>query len=68
MDNVQKLSNYINISSSQTIRSYLLKDSLWPGSAGFLLGLLFDAEDRGYIFLRHMGLFADYTTLQLERP
>jgi hypothetical protein len=67
MDNVQKLNNYINI-SSQTFRSSLLKDSLWPVSAGFLLGLLLGAEDGGNIFLRNFGMSANYTTLQLRRP
>jgi hypothetical protein len=27
-----------------------------PASAGFLLGLLFDPQDRGYMFVRNLGL------------
>jgi hypothetical protein len=35
--------------------------------AGFLLGLLFNPEDGGYVF-RNVGLFQNYTALLLRRP
>jgi hypothetical protein len=39
-----------------------------PASAGFLLSLLVDPEDGGDIFFRNIGLFLNYTALQLGRP
>jgi hypothetical protein len=42
--------------------------SLQAGSAGFLLGLLFNAEDGGDMFLRNVGLSPNYKALQPRRP
>jgi hypothetical protein len=41
---------------------------LSPASAGYLLGLLFDPEDVGDIFLRNVGLSPNYKALQPRRP
>jgi hypothetical protein len=37
---------------------------LSPASADFFLGLLFDLEDRGNMFLRNVGPFPNYTVVQ----
>jgi hypothetical protein len=37
-------------------------------SAGFLLGLLFESDDRGEIFLRSIGFFSIYTRYNPEDP
>jgi hypothetical protein len=41
---------------------------LLPAFVGFLLGLLFDPEDEGDMFLRNIGLSPYYTALQARRP
>jgi hypothetical protein len=40
------------------------KVSLPPDTAGVLLGLNFDPEDGGYMILRKVGVFPNYTALQ----
>jgi hypothetical protein len=43
--------------------------SLLPASAGFFLGLFFDPEDEGNMFLRNVGTVSpDYTALQARIP
>jgi hypothetical protein len=39
------------------------KLSLTPASTGFLLGVLFDHDDGGDMFLRNVGLSLNYTAL-----
>jgi hypothetical protein len=43
-------------------------ERLLPASAGFLLGLLFDAENGGDICLRNIVLFSKYMALQPKKP
>jgi hypothetical protein len=42
--------------------------SLPPVSAGFLLGLLFDLEDGGKMFMRNVGFSPNYGAMQPRRP
>jgi hypothetical protein len=44
------------------------KIDLQPASIGFLLGLHFDPEDEGDMFLRSVWLSPNYTALQPRRP
>jgi hypothetical protein len=52
-------------SSGKEIRSSGLR--LQPASAGFLLGIHFDPEDGGDMFLRNIGLSPIYAALQPRR-
>jgi hypothetical protein len=42
--------------------------SMQAASAGFLLGLIFDPEDRRGMFLRNSGPSPNYMVLQPRRP
>jgi hypothetical protein len=46
------------------VKTPLEGGSMQPASAGFLLSLLFDPEDGGYMFLQNVVLYPNYTALQ----
>jgi hypothetical protein len=60
-------SSETSVDTQRTTLRYTPEDSTLHNS-GFLLGLFFDPEDGGYIFLRNIGChLADYTALYPRR-